>query len=295
MKKKFLFFIFLIYFKNTFGLPYLTKKDIEKLPAEAPTHVFYYGKDPHQFAELRLPLKKNPSIVVLIHGGCWLAKIGNLKLTAPLAHALTQEGIATWNIEYRCLDQSGGGWPGTFEDVSHALNYLKKIAPKYNLNLNKIVIVGHSTGGQLALWLAAQPKLPTHSILYSHDNLPIRGVINLAGPGSLKSFYPLQGCVCGEKVITHLLGGSPTEVPEKYHQTSPIELLPLGIKQILITGDDDASVPPILAEEYQAAAQEKGDDVQFILIKHASHFELISPKTTAWPQVNKAVFDLLEH
>lgn len=277
----------------------LTPVDIYRLPSMPATKRFYYGKEKMQFADLRLPTGSGPfPVVILIHGGCWLSKADqlsiNLKLMSPLATSLTKEGIATWNVEYRSVDQQGGGWPGTYEDVSNAIHYLPLIAYRYHLNLKKIIVLGHSTGGQLALWSVAQAKLPKSSILYSKENLSFSGVISLAGPGSLTAFYPLQGCVCGQKVITQMMHGSPFEKPALYRQASPIELLPLGVKQILITGTEDFSVPPILGQEYVAAAKKAGDKAQFIEIKGGGHFELIDPNSNAWPVVRQTVFELLK-
>lgn len=85
-----------------------------------------YGGAPQQFGELRLPSTKGPfPVAIVIHGGCWVAKLGNFDERAvamdnmrPLAAALTAAGIATWNVEYRRLGHEGGGWPGTFRDVA---------------------------------------------------------------------------------------------------------------------------------------------------------------------------------
>src|SRR4051794_2206369 len=115
-----------------------------------------YDKEPLQFGELRLPDGAGPfPIAILIHGGGWAAKLGNLpepvtsfELLRPIAAALAKQGIASWNIEYRRLGNAGGGWPGTYQDLSRATDLLRELAPQYALDLKQTVAIGHSSGGQ---------------------------------------------------------------------------------------------------------------------------------------------------
>ena len=96
------------------------------------------------------------------------------------------------------------------------------------LLVNRVVAIGHSSGGHLALWLAGRAKLPQTSELYMKNPLQLKGVVDLDGPGDLKATLPMQQSVCGAPVITQLLGGTPAERPERYRETSPIEMVPLG-------------------------------------------------------------------
>src|SRR5262245_17741485 len=133
----------------------------ERVPT-ADFHLFY-GANELQFGELRLPKSKGQHpVAVLVHGGCWSARIGNLDpratsldLLRPMAAALTEAGMATWNVEYRRVGNPGGGWPGTFHDLSQATDYLRVIAPKHGLDLKRVIVMGHSSGAQLAHWIAA--------------------------------------------------------------------------------------------------------------------------------------------
>lgn len=144
----------------------LKPREVDAIPAAPPDHTLAYGADPNQFAQLFLPQGRGPfPVAVVIHGGCW-KKFADLKNTVPMSDALRQAGVATWNIEYRRVDSEGGGWPGTYLDVAAAIDYLRTIAPKYQLDLNQVITVGHSAGGHLALWAAARQRLPEHSPLY---------------------------------------------------------------------------------------------------------------------------------
>lgn len=272
----------------------LRQQDINNLPSSPADHRIQYGRDPLQFGDLRLPKGAGPHpVAVVIHGGCWLSRFADLQIMSALSDALTQIGIATWNIEYRPVDSSGGGWPGTFNDVAGAVDHLRTLGKIYNLDLKRLITIGHSSGGHLALWVAARHRLPKHSPLFSANPLRVRGVVNLAGPGNLKSMLPTQQQVCGDVPITKLVGGSPAEVVERYRDASPIELLPLGVEQILITGAEDKAVPPELGREYEGAARKSGDKVRFIVVDKAGHFEVIAPGSSAWPTVEEAALSVL--
>ena len=273
----------------------LGPQDVNKLPSTPADHRIPYGKDPLQFGDLRLPKSngRHP-VAVVIHGGCWKSVFADLQGTAPLASALTAAGIATWNIEYRRIDNPGGGWTGTFEDVAGAVDYLRLLAKTYPLDLKRVVVLGHSAGGHLAHWVVARHRLAKQSPLFTKKPLRAVGVINLAGPARLESFLTLQSQICGDQVITKLIGGTPSEKPERYQDASPANLLPIGVKQILITGTRDGAVPPRFGKEYEEAAKKKGDDVRSIVIENAGHFEVIAPGSIAWPTVEENVLAMLK-
>ena len=135
----------------------MTPGELQALPSEPPDLRAAYGTDSSQYGELRVPSGPGPHpVVVLIHGGCFKAAYATLRDLAPMGDALRAAGIATWNLEYRRLGQTGGGWPGTYLDVASAVDHLRVLARQHPLDLGRVVIVGHSAGGHLAMWAAAR-------------------------------------------------------------------------------------------------------------------------------------------
>ena len=257
--------------------PYAKTINVNALYSKPADKRISYGKDPLQFGDLRLPHGSGPyPVAIIIHGGCWISKFANLQNTAALADALRDLGVATWNIEYRSEDNNGGGWPGTFEDVAHAADFLQQIATQYSLDLNRVVAIGHSAGGHLALWLAIRHQLPTKSQLYMQHPIRLRGVVTLGGIPDLKAFRTQGEKVCGTDVVGNLLGDSPESVAKHYPETSPKELLPLGIPQILIYGAEDYVVPVELGHTYMQAARQKGDTVKLVVVKNAGIMNTLS-------------------
>ncbi len=260
-------------------------------PAPAADQRIAYGSNEFQYGDLRVPKTagKHP-VAIVIHGGCWMAQYG-LGYMGHISAALTEAGFATWNIEYRRVGNPGGGWPGTFEDTAKATDYLREIADKYSLDLNQVIAVGHSAGGHLALLLGARPQFKKDNPLYSANPLKLRGVVSLAGITDLRR----TGTACDKEVI-QFTGGEVKDKSIIYDQASPINLLPLGVKQKIVQGDADTTIPPAMATDYIAAAQKKKDsDVELIVLKDADHFQIVDPKSPAWAAVLEAAKSLIEY
>ena len=264
----------------------MTAADALALPRPAADHRLSYGAGPLQFGELRLPEGGGPHpVAVVVHGGCWLAEY-DLGHVSSLAAALAEAGVATWSIEYRRVGDDGGGWPGTFLDAAAAADHLRTLAREFRLDLGRLVAVGHSAGGHLALWLAARHRLPPEDSLHGEDPLPLAGVVALAGIPDLAAYASPTGCGAA---VPELLGGLPEEVPERLRRASPIELVPLGVPQTLVIGELDEIVPPEQAKGYAAVALRDGDRVEVREVAGVGHFELIAPESGAWPTVRDAV------
>ncbi|MEE2782692.1 MAG: alpha/beta hydrolase [Pseudomonadota bacterium] len=262
------------------GLPVL-----EQFP---PGEVHYYGEDSLQYGELHLPEGKGPHpVVVMVHGGCWLAAFDMNHMRA-LANAMEDVGYAVWNIEYRRVGHPGGGWPGTFLDVAAASDHLKTLAQKYPLDMDQVVAVGHSAGGHLALWLAIRHKLTRESEIYTSDPLPLKGVLALEPGTTLKSIH--HNRLCGH-VIDGLMGGSPAQFPNRYRDAAPMEQIPLGLPHTILVGWLSGFGLP--GSTYFYTAQEAGDkQVKYVEAPESGHFEMINPDTSTWPIVLNALENL---
>lgn len=254
-----------------------------------------YGTDPLQFGELWLP--RGPGrhpVIVLIHGGCWRADLPGLELMDYMAADLRDRGYAVWNLEYRRIGHPGGGYPGTFLDVAAGLDHLRAIAPQYRLDLSRVAVSGHSAGGHLALWVAARDRLPIGSPLRSPDPLPIRGVVSLAGIPDLDAYRRTGPDACGgPSTIDGLVGVQQTDGRNVFADTSLPVLLPLGARQVVISGALDPIVPARFGQDYAAAATAAGDPARSLVLGGAGHFELIDPTSAVWPQVVNALANLL--
>jgi acetyl esterase/lipase len=256
--------------------------DLLERPRPRPSATISYGADPLQVADLWLPAGAGPHpVVLMVHGGCWQTQIADRRIMDWIADDLRRRGIAVWNIDYRGVDRPGGGYPGTFRDAAAAADALREHAGEHRLDLSRLVAIGHSAGGHLALWLAGRPRLPAGSPLRTADPLPIAEVISLGGlPDLEEAARSSNGC--GNEVVVRLTGGVRAGRIDPFTDTSVPRLKPLGVPQVLINGRQDRIIPTAYAEGYARPMRAAGDDVRVRMIERTGHVELIAPETAAW-------------
>lgn len=234
-------------------------------------HRILYGDDPSQFGDLYLPKGEGPHpVLFLLHGGCWRAKYG-LEPMGQLARAIANRGVAVWSLEYRRLG-NGGGWPHTFLDVAQGGDKLRELAQTYHLDLNRVVVSGHSAGGHLALWSAARPQMQPDSPLYTPDPIRFQSVVALAPVCDLERAVAWDICVDASDV---LVGGHPREVFTNYYQGSPSALLPLGLRHVTLNGAEDDIVPLEYVTPFISTAKNLGDDASLVSVPDVGHFEIV--------------------
>lgn len=229
--------------------------EVASLPYKAPTDSISYGVDPLQTAEYWSAEPSAP-LIFLIHGGCWLNTYDKDHIR-PLATALGKRGLAVLSIEYRRIGDPGGGWPGTFDDLSAALDAALK------LNHSTIIAAGHSAGGHLALWLGARP------------DAPLKGVVGLAAISDLVLYA--KGTSRCEKATLELMGGTPELYPDRYQSASPL-LMTSDLPTFLIHGSDDQVVNVQQSQKLAKHLSKRPPSVSLHVLKGRDHFDLVDPR-----------------
>ncbi len=239
-----------------------------------------YGAADDQVGDLLVPDGPGPHpVAVLIHGGFWRDR-WTRDIMAALALDLLPRGWATWNLEYHRVG-TGGGWPLTLEDVGAGIDHLTALAPGKGLDLGRVVAIGHSAGGQLALWAAARPHL-SDNIPDTEHKVSLHAVVALAPVSDLEAGFELG---IGSGAVESLLRRTPQDGPTRYQAASPRQQLPLGVDQIIIHGTEDDAVPVEMSRAYTAAAAEAGDTVTYRELDGVDHMALIDPAEAAWTEV----------
>ena len=271
----------------------MTLQDYLALSGPAPTRHVAYGAAPSQFAELFQPAGDGPfPVAVIIHGGCWTKEFGGITQMRNMAGNLAGQGIAVWNVEYRRYDEEGGGYPGMYHDVATAMDSLRALAPQHQLDLSRIVLLGHSAGGHLAQWAGSRARLPRSSPLYVADPLPVPVVISLGGLADLRNEQALIKSSC-DRDMAQLAGAASAARPDIFSDTSPAEMLPAGVHTVLIHGEHDNIAPLRVGEDYARRARAAGDSAEVLVLPGGSHYDEVAASSPSWPliltQVRKAL------
>ncbi|MEO7234804.1 MAG: alpha/beta hydrolase [Lapillicoccus sp.] len=234
-----------------------------------PERTTAYGIDPAQVYDVRLPTAApSGTTVVVVHGGFWRAE-WDREHAASQAQAFADAGHHVAVVEYRRTGMPGGGWPGTFQDVSAAVD-----AVRADPTLpDRCVLVGHSAGGHLVALAAARPQ--------AHG---LAGVVALAG------------CVDLAMVRDEALGDGAAEAfmgradDEAWRAADPARNPP-DVPLVLVHGDADDTVPIAVSDRYLRAMAAGGQHAAVDLrrVAGADHFAVISPGTPAFDVVTAAV------
>ncbi len=199
--------------------------------------------------------------VALVHGGFWREQYDRTH-TNPLAEALARDGFHVANLEYPRIGMPGGGWPGTGTSV---LARLESVHADTHLP-DRVVVVGHSAGGHLALWLA------------SNDHAPwLTGVVALAPAADLGEVDRLG---LSNDAARALLGGTPDEAPDAWADADPARQH-LTVPAVIVTGEFDDIVPTTVVDSY-VASRAAGEPLRTAVARRSDHFDVIDPTTDAY-------------
>ena len=274
---------------------FLNQSDVdimERLPATVPDARIRYDESPLTYGDIRIPTdgeSETYPLVVLIHGGAWESSY-NSDYFDQLAEALADAGVATWNLEFRRLNNPGSEFPGMFLDIAHGVDFVRDLAERYPIDVDNVVVMGHSSGGHLAAWAAGRKNIPRDSELFAEDPLAVRGVVDLAGVLDLEHAFE-----AGRTDVLDVVGAADGQgLSAKAPATSPIRLLPLGVPQTLIIGTEDSPWRIESDQRYRAAGTAAGDDVKVVTLEGANHFDVVDVCSPAWVPIVTAVFEYVD-
>lgn len=199
--------------------------------------------------------------VALIHGGYWRAAYDRTYL-APLAAGLADDGFHVANLEYSRIGMPRGGWPGTGQTVRERLD-----AVRADEHLpDRVVAVGHSAGGHLALWLGSQGRTPW-----------LVGVVGLAPAADLAALHRLG---VSDDVAELLVGCPPSTCPEVWAEADPA-VQHLDVPAVVLVGGRDDDLPADVVQGW-VDRRMPPEVVRVHHLAEADHFDLVDPGHRAY-------------
>ncbi|MFA7439791.1 MAG: alpha/beta hydrolase [Sphingomonadaceae bacterium] len=264
----------------------MTARAIAALPAAKPDKILRYGESAAQKIELFLPRKREADarlpVVALLGDSCFRREKAQPELLRAAAAAFIAKGFAVWSVDYRHIDEEGGGFPGTLTDVGAALNLIRAEAESHHLDADRVVLFGHGTGGWLALWAAGRHQLATENPSRGANPLRPQGMLLAGGFTDLAAQGPLIDLHCGDGTVAGLSAGGEEAAPE-------MALPPTRVPAILLHGIYDDRAFPAIGLAHARRARKTGDLAEIQLAPNAGHYEVIAPGTRAFSQALAAV------
>jgi acetyl esterase/lipase len=241
-------------------------RDVLAQAARDPDIVDRYAPGPDHVIDLYLPPGNEPApVIVLAHGGYWQFDRRPCRL---LAGALADDGFIVVLPEYR-LTGGGGGWPQSYRDIRAAVNHLPELLAKLaQPSPVDIVLVGHSAGGHMVMWLTRRVGLPAE----------ITRVVALAPAADLRSMYDRH---LNDAAMIALMGGSPEQVPDRYAAADALTGNATEVPITVLHGADDEVIPVEMSRAVTG--------VEYRELSGIGHFDIIDPRTPAYPAVLAAV------
>lgn len=242
--------------------------------------------DRQNWADVYLPPGEHKAgtvpLVILIHGGSWQAQVGADSFVT-FSRRLAERGLAVYNVEYRRVG-SGGGWPTTFKDVAAALDFVPDVRRSIpEIDTTNAVVVGHSAGGQLAMWAGTRHNLEPGEVGAAPKFAPT-SVVSLAGPLDMRTAVRL-----GDDRIVTALGGQPNQVTDRYTSVDPIQNIDPKVPILAMVGTNDHVVPPILSQNYVNAVKREGGTGTVVLLDGADHVSIVTPSAPTFPLVVETI------
>jgi acetyl esterase/lipase len=228
--------------------------------------------------------------VIVIHGG--LAIMGTSRSeVSDIAQGLAAAGYVAFNIDYRLMNATGNNkWPAQLDDAQLAVRWVRANATLYNVDPERVCALGHSFGGQLAALLGTRDTERDGDLTLASYSSRVACVIDMAGIAD-----PTQPLLAdwAQPAMVSLMGGTPDEVPELYHDASPLAQVDTDSAPLLLfhgAADDIVSVEE--SRNMVDALHNAGVAVVYVEYPHVDHIYWMNPD--GWEHVSFETLAFLE-
>jgi acetyl esterase/lipase len=256
-------------------------------------HDVVFGKGGAQDLHAEIVYPKNASgpmpAIIHIHGGGW---IGGSYKSGDLAH-FARAGYFAASIEYRLSNVAK--WPAQIQDCKCAVRWLRANAAQYNVDPNRIGVIGESAGGHLVACLGtmADVKEDEGDGGYPGVSSAVQAVVDFYGPTDFVTpdIYTDEA----KRLTMGLFGVTREQDPALWKSGSPVFYVKAGDPPFLIVhGDADPLVPLAQSTVFDAALTKAGVPHQLLVIKNGMHGLGPLPGTKidpGWKVINQTVMD----
>lgn len=216
-----------------------------------------------QKLDLFIPDKKDTKFPLLIyaHGGGWLSGDKAAEETLQYVPEVARAGYVVASVNYRLAPAHT--FPAQVQDVKCAIRYLRANAGKYQINPERVGIIGESAGGYLAAFVGTTADAAEYKTAENRDTSDkVQAVVDLAGPSDFTS----TASASSANIARTFIGmSSPTEASPINHVSRDDPPF------LLIHGERDVTVPVSHSARFHEKLKSAGVYTEFIRVKNAGH------------------------
>lgn len=234
------------------------------------TNIPYESDNSYQQLDSFVPngYKNATPAVIFVHGGNWDA--GDKTDLDEEARAVSDIGWAGFSINYRL-----NGFPSEQEDVLSAIEWVKNHAQEFNVNPNKIAVIGASAGGNLAAEAVTGVKIrigKTSGVI---------ALVSWSGPMDLRlTKYKVPRYELS--IVKKYIGCNIASCPNTYALASPITHVTADNPPMLVINSTNEIVPLSQAQTMVTALQKVGVNAKLYVLPGQFHAMEYAPQ--AFPQ-----------
>jgi acetyl esterase/lipase len=221
--------------------------------------------------DLYLPATRQPPLVVYVHGGAWTS---GSKAQYPTF--LVEHGFAVASLDFRSSTEAR--FPANIHDIKAGIRFLRAQAPQYGYHVDRIAIIGASSGGHLAALVGVtngNKELEGTEGDHLKESSAVQAVVSYFGASDLTTILAQStppGLAVREPALQRLLGASPEAVPELTRLASPVFHVDAHSPPIfLLHGDQDTQMPVNQALELQSVYESAGRPVEVLFLHGVGH------------------------
>jgi acetyl esterase/lipase len=222
-----------------------------------------YGKDTAQRMDIYLPANRSidsTKSIILIHGGGWNSGSKNDFVTYIDSFKRRMPDYAIFNLDYRLVNGSNL-FPTQEHDVKSAIDFIVANSSAYHINKNKLVLLGASAGGHLALLQG-----------YKYNSPRVAAIVDFFGPTDLLAMFEKPWHPYVPFVLQMITGTTPAQNASLYQRSSPINYVSThSAPTLILHGSNDNIVNVSQSRSLKAKLDQVGIRNELVVYPGKAH------------------------
>lgn len=253
-------------------LPFILLLPLAAEEVKIEKYIAYLGEGRQELMDLYRPAARSAKgypAILIIHGGGWVGGKRDAQREQQMGDVFAKAGFVAASIDYKLTVGETPSWPQNLHDCKTAVRFLRKNAARFNIDPERIGVIGGSAGGHLSMMVAytgGNPKLDPPGP-YSEYSTKVQAVVNLYGVPQMDERHT------GKNMLKGLASA------ETYRDASPATYVTADSAPLLMMhGTADKTVPIAWSDEFETVLKARKANYIYRRVEGAPHTFLIDSK-----------------